>query len=573
MLIVGVTAVIALGGGGYWYITQQNKPPQYETATVTRQVILETVPVTGKIVAAEEVDLAFEINGRVAEVKVKTGDSVEAGAVLATLSNADARAGVSEARANVSAAEAALNRYRAAVAAAQADLAKLEKGSRDEEITLAQTKVFKAEQTLASAIRSEQNAKDSATLTLANLYDDIPVLIQASFNHAENAVEQQADQFFNFPYGRPLLNFTTGDTRAQNSAETNMQLSQAAVNELRVLSLITLTMESQIDASANETLQHLAQVNALLIDLTSTLNATNTLSTTTVAEYASDIAAARANVNGDITAIKAKQQAIATQRITNNKNLESAKSTVTDADQALRIAKDELALTRAGATKEQLDSARAAVQQAEANLAVQQADVSRAYAALQRQNAELEKISLIAPFAGTITNVDITTGEIVSTNQPSISLISNAQFEIEASVPEADIANIIVGNKATFTLDAFVDSATYEATVAQINPAETITEGIATYKIKLVLSADNTAAKPGMTADVTIITQERPNALTIPFRAIRRDGDTTQAIILRSPTETETVSVTTGIRDRAGNIEILTGLNEGQTIVVAEILE
>lgn len=572
-IMLSVIAILLLGGGGYAYISKQNQPPQYETATVTRQDIKETVPVTGKIVAAEEVDLAFETNGRVAEVKVKTGDAVETGAILATLNNTDARAAVAEAQANVSSANAALSRYRAAVSAAKADLAKLEKGSRDEEVAIARTKVSKAEQSLASAQRSYQTAQDSAKLTVANLYDDMPVLIQASFNHAENAVEQQADQFFNFPYGRPLLSFTTGDTRAQNSAETNMQLSQGSVDKLRDLSLENFSTEDQIDTAAIQTLAHLAQVNALLIDLTSTLNATNTLSATTAAEYASDIATARTNINGDITAIKAKQQAISAQRITNSKNLESARATVTDAEQNLRIAKDELALTVAGATKEQLDSARAAVQQAEANLAVQQADVSRAYAALQRQNAELQKNSLVAPFAGTITNVDITTGEIVSSNEPSISLISNAQFEIEASVPEADIANIVVGNKATFTLDAFVDSPTYEATVAQINPAETITEGIATYKIKLVLTADNTAAKPGMTADVTIITQERAGALVIPFRATKRNGSVTEATILRSPAETDVVTITTGIRDRAGNVEILGGLTEGQTIVVAEITE
>lgn len=573
-IILSVVAILLLSGAGYAYISKQNQPPQYETATVTRKDIKETVPVTGKIVAAEEVDLAFERNGRVAEVKVKTGDIVETGTILATLSDSDARASVAEAQANVSAANAALSRYRAAVAASRADLAKLEKGSRDEEIAIAETKVAKAEQTVASAQRSYQNSLDSAKLTLANLYDDMPVLIQASFNHAENAVEQQADQFFNFPYARPLLNFTTGDTRAQNSAETNMQLSQISVDELRDLSLQIYTTESQIEAAANETLKHLTQVNALLIDLTATLNSTNTLSTATAAEYASDIATARANINGDITAIKAKQQAIATQRVTNNKNLETAQATLNDTEQSLRIAKDELALTKAGATREQLDSARAALQQAEANLAVQQADVSRAYAALQRQTAELDKVSLKAPFAGTVTNVDITTGEIVSTNQPSVSLISNAQYEIEANVPEADIANIVVGNKATFTLDAFVDSATYEATVAQINPAETLTEGIATYKIKLVLSADNTDAKPGMTADVIIITEERTGALVVPFRALKRSATgSTQIVILKSPTETTDTTVTTGIRDRAGNVEVLSGLTEGQTIVVAEIVE
>lgn len=572
-LITALAAVVIILGGGAYYVKQQSKPPVYETVTAERRDIQETISVTGKVVAAEEIDLAFEKGGRIATVNVEVGQIVEKDTVLASLSASDSLASVAEARANVAAAEAGLNRYEAAVAASRADLAELERGSREEEVTLARSKVTKANQALSAAEKDLTNTKATAELDLSNLYDGVLNLIADAFNDAENAVEQQADQFFNDPHGIPELNFTTGDTQAENSAETNMVLSEDAVDELRALATAPLLTETAADLAIEDTLDHLNRVNSLLFDLTATLNSSNTLSTTTAAEYASDIATARSNINTDITNLTNRQQSIASQRISNNKKVDSANAAVDAAKESLTIAENELSITLAGATVEQLDSARAALKQAEANLSVQQAEVSRAYAALQRQNAELSKTNLVAPFKGVITEVDVTTGEIVAANQIAISMISDGQFEIEANVPEADIANLVTGNKASFTLDAFEDTERFEATVATIDPAETVTDGIATYEIKLILGAENKSAKPGMTADVRIVTNEKKNTVSIPLRAIERGVDGNVVTILNADNSTSTKNVTLGLRDSTGNVEIVEGLSAGTIVVIPGSLE
>lgn len=564
-----IVIIIIISGAGY-AIQQKNKPPQYETINVTKGNIQQTVNVTGKVVAAEEIDLAFEKGGRIGAVNVKVGDIVEKDAVLAQLSSADEQASVAEARANVASAEAALNRYVAAVESAKANLAELEKGSRPEEVTLARSKVTKAEQAAQSAAKDLTNAQATADLELNNLYEGVVNLVNTALNHADEAVNQQADQVFNFPYGRPLLNFTTSNNYAQNSAETNMELSKVKLTEIKTIAANLPTTQPQTDQNLTTVLANLNLIKTMLIDVSACLSATNNLPPTTEATYAADIATARTNINSDISAITTRQQAIATQKNTNTKNIDAAKTALNAANDNLTIAQNELSLTLAGATKEQVDSAKAAVQQAEANLSVQRAEVSRAYAALQRQNSELSKNSLLAPFKGIITDVNVTAGEIVAANGLAISMISDGQFEIEANIPEADIANIKVGDMATFTLDAFNESETFNATVGTIDPAETITEGVSTYKIKLVLDSTNTAAKPGMTANVTIVTAEKNDALIIPIRLIEKDGLNNVVQVLNENGIATKVIVTLGLRDSSGNVEIVSGLNDGQKIIVPQ---
>jgi HlyD family secretion protein len=554
--------------GGAFFINKKNQPPSYETVQVERRNLEQSISITGKVVASEEIDLAFEKGGRVANVSVKVGDLIEKGTVLASLSTADAQASVAEARANVSAAEAGLSRYQAALSSAKADLAKLETGSREEEKTLARSKVTKAQQSLTDAETSLSNVQATAELDLANLYNGVSNLFGAALNHAENAVQQQADQFFDKPYGRAELNFTTVDTFSQNNAEANMELSEDAVVSLKTLAQKNFASQAEIDIAINQALSNLVTVNNLLYDLSSTLNAANNLSTATASEYASDIATARTNINADISALTTRKQAIASQKITNSKNIDEAKASVSLAKENLNIAKDELEITLAGPTVEQLTSARAEVQQAEANLSVQQAEVSRTYATLQRQYAELSKTSLIAPFKGIVTDVAVTVGEIIGANQIAVSLISDGEFEIETNVPEADIANVKIGDVARFTLDAFENVDSFTASVAAIDPAETFTDGVATYEVKLVLDAENTTVKPGMTADISIITDSKNNVLTIPFRAINSLGDEKMVEVLEPSGTVRSVSVVTGLRDREGNIEIISGLSENDQVIL-----
>jgi len=99
--------------------------------------------------------------------------------------------------------------------------------------------------------------------------------------------------------------------------------------------------------------------------------------------------------------------------------------------------------------------------------------------------AQLNKTVLFSPMTGLVTKVDFEIGEIVSPNTPVIHMIFDNQYKIEVNVPEVEIAKIQPRNQATVTLDAYGESIDFNATVALIDPSETIIDGVPTYKTTL----------------------------------------------------------------------------------------
>jgi multidrug efflux pump subunit AcrA (membrane-fusion protein) len=97
--------------------------------------------------------------------------------------------------------------------------------------------------------------------------------------------------------------------------------------------------------------------------------------------------------------------------------------------------------------------------------------------------------------------------------------------------------------------------------------AETIIEGVATYKITMQFAKEDDRVKPGMTANVDIVTAERQATFAIPQRAVIDKNNGKIARVLDGENVKE-VSVKTGVRDSEGNIEILEGINEGDKVIV-----
>ena len=106
-VVLGLVALLGLILGGYFYFGRKTQP-QYEVFKAKLGDIVQEVSVTGRVKAAESVELAFERAGRVSWVGPKAGDKVFAGQVLALLSNADLRAALEESEANLKAEEAGL---------------------------------------------------------------------------------------------------------------------------------------------------------------------------------------------------------------------------------------------------------------------------------------------------------------------------------------------------------------------------------------------------------------------------------------------------------------------------------
>ncbi len=212
-----------------------------------------------------------------------------------------------------------------------------------------------------------------------------------------------------------------------------------------------------------------------------------------------------------------------------------------------------LELTRATARQPDIDAALA--------------DVVTAQAAVDSANAALEKTILRAPADGTITAVDVKVGEIPKVGERAIALQDVSNLYLEANVNESDIKSMEVGQSVTVTFDAFgLD--TYHATISSIDPAATIENNVVNYKIKALLN-DAGSIRPGMTANMTVLTSEIANVLVLPARVITtRDGRSTVSLITdERKQKTIEREVTLGLTGDGDMVEIKTGLSEGDRVL------
>jgi RND family efflux transporter MFP subunit len=230
-------------------------------------------------------------------------------------------------------------------------------------------------------------------------------------------------------------------------------------------------------------------------------------------------------------------------------------SAVSSAEALVAQRQAELNLKRATARQPDVDSALA--------------DVITAGAGVESANARLEKKILRAPASGTITKVDIKVGEISTPQKEVIVLQDITNLYLEANVGEGNISTISLGQSVDVTYDAFPGQK-YTATVSSIDPSATENGTIINYKIKALIE-DIENIRPGMTANMSIVTAEIPDVLVVPGRVVQKD-DQGQFVDLIVPsksrkTKTSRVLVTTGIKGDGDIVEIKTGLSEGQKIL------
>ena len=118
------------------------------------------------------------------------------------------------------------------------------------------------------------------------------------------------------------------------------------------------------------------------------------------------------------------------------------------------------------------------------------------------------------------------------------------------------------------TLDAYGSDVFFNATVAKIDPAETLIDNVATYKITLGFLEKDERVRSGMTANIDVLSAKKENVLVVPARAvIDKDGVKTVRVAGADGAVSER-SIETGLKGSDGQIEILSGLSESERIVV-----
>ena len=150
--------------------------------------------------------------------------------------------------------------------------------------------------------------------------------------------------------------------------------------------------------------------------------------------------------------------------------------------------------------------------------------VATAKEQVQRAQTNLGYATITSPIDGTVISKSVEEGQTVaaSFNTPELFTIAKdlTNMQVVADVDEADIGGVKEGDRVTFTVDAYPDD-TFEGTVKQVRLQATTTNNVVTYEV--VISAQNAdlKLKPGLTANVTIYTQERAGVLAVVNKALR----------------------------------------------------
>lgn len=171
-----------------------------------------------------------------------------------------------------------------------------------------------------------------------------------------------------------------------------------------------------------------------------------------------------------------------------------------------------------------LDLAKTNHRDAEAQVEVTQAQVDQAKATLASAELDLGFTTIYSPVNGTVVSRNVEEGQTVvaSFQTPTLFVIAQdlARMQVIANVSESDIGGITEGKSADFRVDAYRRE-TFHGVVTQVRNAPVSIQNVVTYDV--VITADNPhlKLKPGMTANITIVTGRNDNALRVPNAALR----------------------------------------------------
>lgn len=172
----------------------------------------------------------------------------------------------------------------------------------------------------------------------------------------------------------------------------------------------------------------------------------------------------------------------------------------------------------------ELDSARATLDRALAAEDSAQANVAVARATLSTDETNLSKASIRSPIDGVVLSRSVEPGNAVAASLQAVTLFSVAenlaQLELNASVDEADVGAVAVGQKASFTVSAY-PTRRFPASIQRVAFGSTSTNNVVTYVTTLNVDNADLALRPGMTAVATIVATERKDVLVVPNTALR----------------------------------------------------
>lgn len=581
ILVVVVVAAIA------FVVMKSQKSPEYSTANVEKGVLIQDVSETGIVVSRLDIAYGWDTSGRVVAIEKKVGDTVEKESVIARMENTQQQVRLRQAQAALASAQAQLNLKIAGVSHEdkQKLLASLQQvqAERDKTYVTSQATVDTALKALETAKNNLQLASggDSSKIvqdayetlfnTLKNAVSNMVVALQASDSvlgvdntYANQAFEKDLGTMDSATVGRALQSYSV----AKLALQSTRKLVDPLVSSGSHIAIDSAVVSAQLALSA---------VRENLVDTSVVLGATLPLggmTQTNLDALKASVSAQQTSISSSVTTLTNAAHGVTTARNSLSSYEIAAQKAGQDYDTALKQRDVDRVIADARVAQAQAAYDAVIAAPRPVDIASLQAEVARQQAGVQAAQDDLEKTILRARASGVISKIDVSVGENVTMNAPAVALISSEQ-KIEVDISESDVAKIVVENPVSITFDAFGEQRVFSGTVVSIDPAQTLISGVVYYKTTISMNPPDTQSgevleiKPGMTANTVIETARRENVLKIPSRSVlTEDGASYVRVLTNAKTAAfEKRPVQTGLRNSEGEIEIVSGLKEGETVI------
>lgn len=210
------------------------------------------------------------------------------------------------------------------------------------------------------------------------------------------------------------------------------------------------------------------------------------------------------------------------------------------------------------------------------------AQIAQTSASLQNNLTNLRYTRIISPVDGVVVSRAVDVGQTVAASFQTPTLFSVAQdltkMQIEVSVSEADIGKVKDGQSVEYTLDGYGDEI-FKGKVSQVRLSPTTVSNVVTYTVIVQVNNDDGKLKPGMSANVSIITNKKMNVMCVENAALRFTNDELtggkkfkqQGIWIEKDKKPTRINIKTGITDSEYTEIISPEIKVGDDVIIGNL--
>lgn len=542
-----IIALLAIGGYyGYKKIKGGAAPTQYVLAAVEKGTLITSVSGSGQISVSNQVDIKTKTSGDLIYLNAQNGQEVKSGALLAQLDARDGYKAVRDAEANL--------------ASAKLSLEKLKQPADQLSILQAENSLLQAKETKTTAQNDLPRAYDDGFNNVSNAFLDLPTIMSG----LENMLYDE-----DFEKYKLNIDWYSSQAISYNYDSQNKVIAY----KKEVTDSYTLAREKYDQSFENyKTISRSsepASITALISNTydTAKLIAEAVKNTNNYIDYVQDVIDQYKSAKVTLPALVTTHQnsldnytgltnSILINLLNIKQTIEDANQSIISSDRTIAEKTESLANLKAGADPLDIKSQELAIKQKEN--------------ALLDAKEKLADYYIRAPFAGIITNASAKKGDSLSSGAIVAALITKQQMA-EIPLNEVDVAKIKIGQKATLTFDA-IEGLNITGEIGEIDMLGTVSQGVVTYNVKILLDTQDERVKPGMSISASIVTDIKQDVLMVPNSAIKSSNETHYVEMpnYTDPTKPNQQPVEIGLVNDTAT-EIASGLKEGDQIITQTI--